>query len=81
MKTKPRFKIGDPVFLWPRPNKKEYGIVVGMRWDRKQWWWDYRVLFFGHKWPRYNDLLRIVPDVYVLRYLETSLHPFTPKVR
>lgn len=81
MPTNPIWKIGDPVVLWSDSRNprcvKEYGIVVGMKWDRKQQWWDCRVMFFGNKWPTFDGFKKT--DPYFLRYLETSLRRYTPK--
>ena len=81
MKTKPMWKLGDPVELWSdsRNNycRKEYGVVIAMHWDRKQQCWDCRVMFFGTKWPRYDEFRDAEP--YILWYLETSLRPYKPQ--
>ena len=78
--TKPKFKIGAPVTYSGGP-RKEYGVIVGMKWDKKQWWWDCRVMFFGTKWPSYEGFRNDKGvEPYLLRYIDTSLDAFTPKV-
>lgn len=75
------WKIGDPVILqstFPEDDIKEeeYGIVVGMKFDKKCRLWDCYVMFFGNKWPLLDDFKKTEP--YCLRYFETSLKRYTP---
>jgi len=79
-KTKPRWKAGDAVCIWEDGTKprcrKEYGIVVATMWNNDAGWWDTWIACFGFRWPS-NASLR-VNCPYILRYLETSLKPYTP---
>jgi len=76
-KPTPKFKIGTPVVLWsdsrnPRC-RKEYGLIAQRSWHSFLKCWEYRVVFFGFRWPPKERDLR---EPYVLRYLETSLRTF-----